>query len=241
MRLVFAGTPAFARAALEALLDAGHEVVLVLTQPDRPAGRGLNPRPSEVKKLAVECGLPLAQPSTLKSPEALQTLATARAQVMVVAAYGLILPATVLAVFPGRCINIHASLLPRWRGAAPIQRAILAGDRETGLSIMQMEAGLDTGPVLLREVAAIAADDTGGSLHDKLADLGGRCIVGALKAIEAGTVEPVPQPADGVTYAHKIGKEEATIDWTRSAADIERAVRAFNPFPIANTMLRGEL
>ena len=241
MRLVFAGTPAFARTALEALLDAGHEVALVLTQPDRPGGRGLSFRPSEVKTFAVERGLPLAQPLTLKSPEALEILAAARAQVMVVAAYGLILPAPVLAAVPGRCINIHASLLPRWRGAAPIQRAILAGDRDTGISIMQMEPGLDTGPVFLQEGVPIAADDTGGSLHDKLAALGGRCIVRVLQTLEAGGRDPEPQSPDGVTYAHKIGKGEATIDWTRSAVDIERQVRAFNPFPVANTTLHGEL
>jgi methionyl-tRNA formyltransferase len=241
MRLVFAGTPAFARAALKALLDAGHEVALVLTQPDRPAGRGLNLRPSEVKTFAVERGLPLAQPLTLKSAEALEILAAAQAQVLVVAAYGLILPATVLASFPGRCINIHASLLPRWRGAAPIQRAILAGDRDTGISIMQMDAGLDTGPVFLQERMSIAPTDTAGSLHDKLAALGGSCIVRVLHALQAGDLDCKPQSPDGVTYAHKLGKVEATIVWTRNAVDIERQVRALNPFPVAHTTLYGEL
>jgi methionyl-tRNA formyltransferase len=239
MRLVFAGTPAFAASALRALREAGHDVAMVLTQPDRPAGRGLRPRVSEVKALASAYGVPLAQPTTLKSHEALEGLRSARAQAMVVAAYGLILPPLVLELFPFGCINIHASLLPRWRGAAPIQRAILAGDWETGISIMRMEARLDTGPVYLARSVAIESDDTAGSLHDKLAALGARCIVQVLAGIEAGEIRATPQPERGVTYAKKIEKHEATIDWSAAAAQIERQVRAFNPLPVAGSSLRG--
>jgi methionyl-tRNA formyltransferase len=241
MRLAFAGTPAFARAALLALLDAGHEVVLVMTQPDRPAGRGLKPRTSEVKSLALERGLRTLQSAHLRSPEILADLRAVQAPALVVAAYGLILPQAVLDLFPLGCINIHASLLPRWRGAAPIQRAILAGDRHTGISIMRMEAGLDSGPVLLQESIPIEPHDTAGSLHDKLAHLGARCVVSALQRIESGAVVCAPQPAEGVTYAHKLEKHEAAIDWSRSAQEIDRQVRAFNPFPVAGTVLRGDL
>jgi methionyl-tRNA formyltransferase len=240
MRIVFAGTPAFAEVALRTLLDAGHDVALVLTRPDRPAGRGLKPRPGEVKALALEKGLALAQPATLKSPEMHELLRAARAPLMVVAAYGAILPQLVLDVFPAACFNIHASLLPRWRGAAPIQRAILAGDRDTGISIMRMEAGLDTGPVCLSERLAIGSEDTAGSLQDKLAVLGGTCIVRALADLEAGRLEAIPQPREGVTYARKIEKQEASIDWSHSAEEIERQVRALNPYPVASTSLRGE-
>ncbi|HTS54955.1 MAG TPA: methionyl-tRNA formyltransferase [Burkholderiales bacterium] len=242
MRLVFAGTPVFAEVALRALLNAGHDVAMVLTRPDQPAGRGLRPRPSPVKALALEHRLTLAQPPTLSSPEALKALRAARAQVMVVAAYGLILPPAVLDLPLLGCINIHASLLPRWRGAAPIQRAILAGDRETGISIMRMDAGLDTGPLYLTHAIPIESEDTAGSLHDKLAALGGRCIARVLAGLdEAGQLQPVPQAAEGVTYAHKIEKREASIDWSRPAAEIERQVRAFNPLPVAGTLLRGQL
>jgi len=240
MRLAFAGTPAFAEFALRALLEAGHNVALVLTQPDRPAGRGLKPRASEVKELALAHGLPFAQPATLKSDQALATLQAARVQIMVVAAYGLILPPALLDLFRFGCINIHASLLPRWRGAAPIQRAILAGDTETGISIMHMDAGLDTGPVYFKQTVRIEPNDTAGSLHDKLATLGGRCIVEALDALQADQIRPVPQSDLGVTYAKKIDKREAVIDWSDAAAKIERQVRAFDPFPIANTSWRGE-
>ena len=225
MRLAFAGTPAFAESALRALLGAGHEVALVLTQPDRPAGRGLRPRPSAVKALAQEHGLPLAQPATLKSNQVLEDLRAAQARVMVVAAYGLILPPSLLELFDFGCINIHASLLPRWRGAAPIQRAILAGDSETGISIMHMEAGLDTGPVYLRQSVRIERDDTAGSLHDKLAVLGGSCIVRVLAALEGGQIHADPQSDQGVSYANKIEKREAMIDWSRAAS----ADRAPNP------------
>jgi methionyl-tRNA formyltransferase len=241
MRLVFAGTPGFAESALRALLQARHDVALVLTQPDRPAGRSLRPRQSEVKALALAHALPLAQPATLKSDEALEIVRAAQAQVMVVAAYGLILPPSLLELFEFGCINIHASLLPRWRGAAPIQRAILAGDSETGISIMGMEAGLDTGPVYLRQSVQIEPDDTAGSLHDKLAMLGASCIVRVLAALEAGQIRANPQSDQGVSYADKIEKHEAMIDWSHAAITIERQVRAFNPFPVASTKWRGEL
>jgi methionyl-tRNA formyltransferase len=240
MRLVFAGTPAFASRALQVLLDAGHEVTLVLTQPDRPSGRGLKPRPSEVKVLALERGLQLAQPATLRTEEASQRVVAGGAPAMVVAAYGLILPPAVLDVFPLGCINIHASLLPRWRGAAPIQHAILAGDTHTGISIMKMEAGLDTGPVYLQQAIPIASDDTAASLHDKLAALGAACAVHALALIEGGSLQPRPQALAGATYAHKIEKAQAELDWTRDAAQLARQVRAFNPFPVATTRLRAE-
>jgi methionyl-tRNA formyltransferase len=193
-----------------------------------------------VKALALERGLTVAQPATLRSPESLALLRAAKAPLMIVAAYGLILPQAVLDAFLLGCINIHASLLPRWRGAAPIQRAILAGDAETGISIMRMDAGLDTGSVYLSESIPVASDDTAGSLHDKLASLGGRCIVRALPAIVSGTLEARPQPSEGVTYARKIEKSEASIDWSCSAQQIDAQVRAFNPFPVASTTLRGE-
>jgi methionyl-tRNA formyltransferase len=240
MRLVFAGTPAFARVALEALIAARHEIALVLTRPDRPAGRGLKLAPSEVKAFALERGLQVHQPASLAAAQARAPLAESGAAAMVVAAYGLILPQAVLDAFALGCINIHASLLPRWRGAAPIERAILAGDSETGVSIMRMDAGLDTGPVYLQERIAIAADDTAGSLHDKLAEAGARCIVRALELIESESLQPVPQPQQGVTYARKIDKAEAQLDWTLSAQELERRIRAFNPFPVASTRLRGE-
>jgi len=239
MRVVFAGTPAFAKSALEALLGAGHEVALVLTQPDRPAGRGMRPRSSEVKTLAVARGLPLAQPASLKSGEALELVRAANAQVMVVAAYGLILPPSLLDLCELGCINIHASLLPRWRGAAPVQRAILAGDEETGISIMRMEEGLDTGPVYFMRQLRIEPDDTAGSLSAKLAALGGSCIVEALADLGTAQLGAIPQSDRGVTYANKIEKQEAVIDWSRAAAQVERQVRAFNPFPVANTSWRG--
>ena len=240
MRLVFAGTPAFAACALEAILAAGHQVGLVLTQPDRPAGRGMALRPSEVKRVAQARGLPLSQPATLRDDSARMVLTQTGAQGMVVAAYGLILPQWVLDAFPLGCLNIHASLLPRWRGAAPIQRAILAGDTRTGISIMQMDAGLDTGPVLLARALDIAPDETAGRLHDRLALLGARCIVEALEQLAAGSARAVAQPAEGVTYAAKLDKDEARIDWTRPAAEVDRQVRAFNPFPGASTLIDGE-
>ena len=237
MRLIFAGTPEFAARALDALFAAGHDVALVLTQPDRPAGRGMALQASPVKSLALARGAEVFQPATLRDPEAQARLGALGAEAMIVAAYGLILPQAVLDLFPLGCLNIHASLLPRWRGAAPIQRALLAGDAETGVCIMQMEAGLDTGPVLLAEALPIAATDTAGLLHDKLAALGARLIVEALARM------PMPvaiQDEIGVTYAAKIDKAEAEIDWTQPATTIDRQIRAFNPFPGAWTTLAGQ-
>ena len=240
MRIVFAGTPAFAAASLRAVIDAGHQVSLVLTRPDRPAGRGMKLTASEVKQLAQQHGLPVFQPPILKDAGVLQHIRGAGAEAMVVAAYGLILPRAVLDMFPSGCINVHASLLPRWRGAAPIQRALLAGDSETGISIMRMEEGLDTGPVYLMERVPIAAGETAGSLHDKLAALGGRTVAEALAGIATGSLEAHPQPDRGATYAAKILKEEAVLAWTAEAVELERRIRAFNPFPGASTMLNGE-
>ena len=237
MKLIFAGTPEFAAQALQAIVDAGHEVVLVLSQPDRPAGRGMTLQASPVKKLALEKGIEVFQPLSLKDPAAQQKIAALGAEVMVVAAYGLILPQVVLDLPRFGCLNIHASLLPRWRGAAPIQRALLAADAVTGVCIMQMEAGLDTGPVLLRGAFPIAPDDTSATLHDRLAALGAKLVVEALGKL------PLPaelQPAEGVTYAHKIEKAEALIDWTKSAAELDRHLRAFNPFPGAQALFAGQ-
>jgi methionyl-tRNA formyltransferase len=237
MRVIFAGTPDFAAAALGAVLDAGHVVPLVLTQPDRPAGRGMALQASPVKRLALEHGLAVHQPPSLKTEEARRPLREAAADVMVVAAYGLILPQAVLNLPRLGCLNIHASLLPRWRGAAPIQRALLAGDKETGITIMQMDAGLDTGPMLLARALPIAPDDTAQTLHDKLAALGAALIVQALDGLARGSLAPRPQPTEGVTYAAKLDKTEARIDWRQPAAEIARAVRAFNPSPGAYTRL----
>ncbi len=237
MKLIFAGTPEFAAQALAAIIEAGHEVALVLTQPDRPGGRGMALQPSPVKKLALDKGLPVFQPRSLKDAEAQASVAAVGAEVMVVAAYGLILPQLVLDMPRLGCINIHASLLPRWRGAAPIQRALLAGDAETGVCIMQMEAGLDTGPVLLRDAFPIDASDTTATLHDRLAALGARLIVEALGKLP---IVAVAQPADGITYAHKIEKSEAVINWQKNAAELDRHIRAFNPFPGAQALYKGQ-
>ncbi len=240
MRIVFAGTPAFAERALAAVLEAGHEVPLVLTQPDRPAGRGLQPAASPVKQLALARGLALHQPATLKDPAAADPIRDARPDALVVAAYGLLLPQAVLDIAPMGAINIHASLLPRWRGAAPIQRALLAGDAETGVAIMKMEAGLDTGPVMLERRVGIEADDDARSLHDKLAALGAATIVEALAQIAAGRALWRPQGSEGASYARKIEKGEAAIDWSRPCAELERKLRAFRPSPGAQSTLRGE-
>jgi methionyl-tRNA formyltransferase len=218
---------------------AGHEISLVLTQPDRPAGRGLHAVAGPVKKLALALGLEVFQPASLREPPALETVEAARPEALVVAAYGLLLPARALSAARHGAFNIHASLLPRWRGAAPIQRALLAGDRETGISIMQMDEGLDTGPVLARHPIAIGADDDAGTLHDKLAALGARAIVLALADIAAGRARPEPQPAEGATYARKIGRQDGEIDWARPGAEIERQVRALRPAPGARTQLAG--
>ncbi len=237
MRLIFAGTPPFAAAALEALADAGHDIVCVLTQPDRPAGRGMKLTPSAVKAAAQARGLPVAQPASLKSPEAQAELAALQPDVMVVAAYGLILPQAVLDIPRRGCLNIHASLLPRWRGAAPIQRALLAGDVQTGITIMQMDAGLDTGAMLAKTVVPIRETDTAGSLHDALAAAGAQAIVAALSGLDGLT--PERQDAALATYAAKLGKEEAQLDWTQPATTLARAVRAYNPVPGAWTLLDG--
>jgi methionyl-tRNA formyltransferase len=242
LRVAFAGTPEFARMALEALRAAGHTVPLVLTQPDRPAGRGLKLQASPVKQLALAHGLPVVQPRGLKldgrwaddAAAARAALEAAAPDVMVVAAYGLILPAWVLDLPAHGCLNIHGSLLPRWRGAAPIQRAIEAGDADTGIVLMQMDTGLDTGAMLLVGREPIRADDTTATLHDRLAPLGARLMLEGLAQLAAGTLQPTPQPADGTTYAAKIDKAEARIDWARPAVEIERRLRAFDPFPGAH-------
>lgn len=237
MRILYAGTPAFAAAALAALLDGGHDVVHVLTQPDRPAGRGLKPQASAVKQLALARRLPLSQPATLKDAALIAQLADLQPEVMVVAAYGLMIPQALLQLPARGCLNIHASLLPRWRGAAPIQRAILAGDRETGVTIMQMDAGLDTGAMLLKQSVTIAADDNAQTLHDKLAVTGAQLLLRVLQE----QPQPVPQDNACASYAAKISKAEAHIDWMRPAAEIDRLVRAFNPAPGAYTTWNGQV
>ena len=248
MKVAFAGTPEFARVALAAIHGAGHEVPLVMTQPDRPAGRGLKLQASPVKQFAQAHGLPLVQPRSLRldgkfpaeAAAARAALEEAAPDVMVVAAYGLILPPWVLALPRHGCLNIHGSLLPRWRGAAPIQRAIEAGDAETGITVMQMDAGLDTGAMLLAEALPIVPTDTSATLHDRLAALGARLIDQALALLAQGALQPRPQPAEGVTYAHKIEKAEAAIAWQAPAAVVERRLRAFDPFPGATAVLGGQ-
>ena len=235
LRIVFAGTPEFAVPALDALHAAGHEVVAVYTQPDRPAGRGRTLTASPVKRRALELRLPVEQPATLRSPEAAGRIAAYAPDLMVVVAYGLLLPQAVLDAPRLGCLNLHASLLPRWRGAAPIQRAVLAGDTRTGITIMVMEAGLDTGPALLVRPLEIGTDESAGSLHDRLAAAGAEAVVTAIDEWRSGRIAPIPQSAEGVTYAPKIRKEEGRIDWTRPAAEIARQVRAFNPWPVAET------
>lgn len=240
MRLVFAGTPDFAAEHLQALLGGAHQVVAVYTQPDRPAGRGQKLMPSPVKQLAQAHGIPVYQPQTLRNPEAQAELAALAPDLMVVVAYGLILPQAVLDIPRLGCINSHASLLPRWRGAAPIQRAIEAGDSVSGVTVMRMEAGLDTGPMLLKVTTPISAEDTGGSLHDRLAQLGPVAVLEAIEGLAAGTLEGEVQNDADATYAHKLNKDEARIDWTRPAIALERQIRAFNPWPISHSLLNGE-
>ena len=239
MKIVFAGTPDFAASALAAIIAAGHEVLAVLTQPDRPKGRGMKLTPSPVKTLALQHGLPVWQPEHLKDADTQQQLRDLQADVMVVAAYGLILPATVLNIPTYGCLNIHASLLPRWRGAAPIQRAIEAGDSESGVCIMQMDVGLDTGDVLLTRRTPITTTTTAAHLHDELAILGAEAIVATLADLPALTA--VPQPTDGVTYAQKLSKADAQIDWSLSAEQVHNKVRALNPVPGAWTVLNGSV
>ena len=241
MRVGFAGTPEFAAAVLSAVLEAPFDVPLVLTQPDRPSGRGLRVVPSAVKTLALARGLPLRQPPTLRDPATRAALRATALDVLVVAAYGLILPEPILAWPRHGCINVHASILPRWRGAAPIQRALLAGDAETGVSIMQMDAGLDTGPIHAIERTPLYARDTAGTLHERLARIGARALVAVLSRIaREGALAPAPQPSDGVTVAAKITRADTAIDWRADAATIDRQVRAFDPAPGAMTSLGGE-
>lgn len=240
LNVVFAGTPDFAAASLKALLDSRHRVIAVYTQPDRPAGRGRKLTASPVKALALEHDLPVYQPASLKDPEAQAQLASLAPDVMVVAAYGLILPKPVLEMPRYGCINVHASLLPRWRGAAPIHRAILAGDSETGITIMQMDEGLDTGAMLHKRALPITPEDTAQTLHDRLALLGGEALLEALDTLQAGELKPEPQDETLATYAAKLNKGEATLDWQRPADELARQVRAFNPWPVAQTTWRGD-
>ena len=240
LRVAFAGTPDFSVPALEALVASRHAVVGVLTQPDRPKGRGRQITAGPVKAAALAHGIPVAQPLSLKDPAGRAELEAWRPDVLVVVAYGLILPPAVLALPRLGCINIHGSLLPRWRGAAPIQRAILAGDSCTGVTIMLMDVGLDTGPMLLKQEIPIESTDTGGSIHDRLSVSGASALLEALESYSAGTLKPIPQPAEGVTYASKIEKSEALLDWHRDALELDRRVRAFNPWPVAETRLEGE-
>jgi methionyl-tRNA formyltransferase len=239
MNVVFAGTPEFAARSLEALCSSSHRVIGVLSQPDRPAGRGLKPAARPVKRLAAARGIEVDQPENLKDKNVHEELKRRQPDVIVVAAYGLILPQAVLEIPRYGAVNVHASLLPRWRGAAPVQRALLAGDRETGITIMQMDAGLDTGPILLRESVPIMADDTAGSLSDRLAELGGRLVVQTLYELEAGQLSPIPQGTEGVTYARKLDRRESSVDWRESALAVCRRVRALNPSPGATARLRN--
>jgi methionyl-tRNA formyltransferase len=240
LSVVFAGTPDFSVPALEAIAASRHRVLAAYTQPDRRSGRGLKVEPGPVRRAAEALGIPVEQPPTLKDPSAQAALAALHPDVMVVVAYGLILPQAVLDIPRLGCLNIHASLLPRWRGAAPIQRAIAAGDSRTGITIMRMEAGLDTGPMLSQEAFDIAAGETGGSLHDRLAALGARMIVKALDALEAGAARFAPQDDSLATYAKKLSKAEAVLDWSQPAPALERQVRAFDPWPVAETRLEGQ-
>lgn len=240
MRLVFAGTPEFAARSLAALVDAGHDVCLVLTQPDRRSGRGMQLSESAVKRVARERGLAVFQPARLSEASSLARISAPNPDALVVAAYGLILPQSVLDIAPRGALNIHASLLPRWRGAAPITRALLAGDRRTGITIMRMDAGLDTGPILAQRDLEIGPDDDAGSLHDRLATLGAEMIVAELAALESGRSRARAQPQEGVTYARKVDKRETMLDWKRPAAELERAVRAYRPAPGAQAKIHGE-
>ncbi len=239
LRVIFMGTPGFAAVALKSLVDAGHDILAVYSQPPRPKGRGMGVQPTPVHALADELGIPVRHPASIKSAEEIAAFQALSADVAVVAAYGLILPPAILEAPRYGCLNIHASLLPRWRGAAPIQRAIMAGDQQTGITIMQMDAGLDTGPMLMQEAVPIAAETDAGTLHDDLAALGARMITAALERLPEGLVAE-PQPAAGVTYAAKITKEECRIDWTRDAVAIDRQIRGLAPVPGAFAELNGE-
>lgn len=239
LRIIFAGTPEFAAEHLKALLGSRHQVIAVYSQPDRPAGRGKKLTASPVKEVALTHDIPVYQPLNFKSPEAVAELAALNADLMVVVAYGLILPKVVLDAPRLGCINVHASILPRWRGAAPIQRAIEAGDSETGVTIMQMDVGLDTGDMLIKAFCPILSDDSGGSLHDKLISIGTPALIDALDLIQAGTLKPEKQDGSLSNYAPKLSKEEAALNWQLSALELERKVRAFNPFPVAHTKPMG--
>lgn len=241
LNIIFAGTPEFSLAPLQALLASEHKIIAVYTQPDRPAGRGRKLNPSPVKQLALAKGLTVLQPANLKSEEKLRRLESLAADLMVVVAYGLLLPARVLRAPRLGCINIHASLLPRWRGAAPIQRAIQAGDSNTGVSIMRMDEGLDTGPVLFTRSCPITNQDTGGTIHDRLSSLGADALLQSLPGIIDGSLVEQPQDASQASYAAKLDKAEALIDWTKPAVEIDRLVRAFNPWPVAQTTSNGQL
>ncbi|MEK9940562.1 MAG: methionyl-tRNA formyltransferase, partial [Methylotenera sp.] len=242
MKIIFAGTPEFAVPALAALIEAGHEIVMVLTQPDRPAGRGMKLKPSPVKVLAQQHGLPVFQPERLKPAEVQADIAATDADVMIVAAYGLIIPTAVLQMPKLGCYNIHASLLPRWRGAAPIHRSILAGDSETGVTIMEVVPALDAGNMVIKGVLPIQDTDTTQSLHDALSKMGAVLMVEAMQQLAmSGTLPSTPQDEQLVTYAHKLEKAEASIDWRQTAQQISRQVRAFNPFPVAQTTLKGDV
>ncbi len=240
MKIIFAGTPEFAVPALAALIEAEHEVTLVLTQPDRPAGRGMKLKASPVKELALQYQIAVFQPETLKDAAVQARIAMEQADAMIVAAYGLIIPAAVLAMPRYGCFNIHASLLPRWRGAAPIQRALLAGDQETGVTVMQVVPALDAGAMIMHGVLPISENDTAKTLHDGLAKIGAELMVQAINQLQReGKLQATPQDEAQVTYAHKLNKTEAQMDWTHSAVELSRQVRAFNPFPVAQTVLHG--
>jgi methionyl-tRNA formyltransferase len=240
MKIIYAGTPDFAVPALQALIHSGHQVVAVYTQPDRPAGRGRKMQFGPVKQVAVDAAIPVEQPPSLKDQDAQEILAAYQADVMVVAAYGLMLPQAVLDMPTYGCLNIHGSLLPRWRGAAPIQRAIQAGDAETGVTIMQMALGLDTGDMLYKTICPISAEDTGQSIHDKLAHDGAAAILTVLDKIQGNSLSPEKQDESQSCYAHKLSKQEAEIDWSQSAREIDQTIRAFNPWPVAYTRFNGK-
>jgi methionyl-tRNA formyltransferase len=240
LKIIFAGTPNFAEIALDALIHSSHQVIAVFTQPDKPKGRGLKLTPSPVKALATMYQLPIYQPTSLKGTDEQELIANFEADVMVVAAYGLLLPVSVLSLPRFGCINIHPSLLPRFRGAAPIQRAIFAGDEVSGVTIMQMDAGLDTGPILLKQTYNLGPFETSQTLHDKLARIGASLLLETLKLLELGKIKPVPQDNDLATYANKIVKEEALLDWERPASELSREIRAFNPWPVAYTSFQGQ-
>jgi len=241
LKIIFAGTPDFAAAALQKIIDAQYEIIAVYTQPDRPSGRGRKLKPSPVKALALDHSIPVEQPINFKEDGAIETLKNYQADLMIVAAYGLLLPPAVLEAPKYGCLNIHASLLPRWRGAAPIQRAILAGDKETGITIMQMNEGLDTGDMLLKVTTPISETDTGGSLHDRLAELGGDAIIDALKLLESHQLQPEQQDDSLACYAKKLNKAESWIDWCQSAMEINRQIRAFFPWPGSQTQLDDKI